>query len=94
MSSDFLVLTQNGFVSIAGLRTAQYMGEHTASSRSGSVANPPGVTDTNSGVLIEVFDGREPPQAYVQSATTTRWDNFIDTSNASTNFKIIWVRFK
>lgn len=94
MSYGIKILTQNGFTELLGFRSAQRFSDYTALSASGSVATPSGVTPSNGGVLIEVNDGKEPPQCAIQSSGNTVWTNYAPSAQQSTNFKIIWLKFK
>lgn len=93
MSFGIRIQTQNGLTDISSLITAQYVTLRNIRQESGTTPTPSGVTPSNGGVLIEVLDGRDPPQCFIRIDGNTAWRAYGSTSQRSTNFNIIWLRF-
>lgn len=94
MSYGFAVKTQIGFVPLGTLRTAKEVSSYVATSASGSVSTPAGVTPSNGGALVEVLDGKEPPQINIRADGLTVWTNYAPSASQSTNFRIRWIVYK
>lgn len=94
MSFGIAIRTQVGLVAIGGLRTAQEVATFLATTESGSVSTPSGVTPSNGGALVEILDGKEAPRIFIRADGLTVWQNFASSSLRSTNFRIRWVRYK
>ena len=94
MSFGIAIRTQVGLVAIGGLRTAQEVATFLATTSSGQVSTPAGVTPSNGGALVEILDGLEAPRIFIRADGLTVWENFAPTAQRSTNFRIRWVRYK
>jgi hypothetical protein len=93
MSYGIRIQTQNGLTDISSLITAQFVESRNVTQESGTTPTPSGVIPSNGGVLLEVLDGRDPPQCFIRTDGNTAWTAYAPTGQRSTNFNIIWLRF-